>query len=155
MGPLNERDELKRLAPRLHGLPKADPFTVPDGFFERFPHQVQAAIAEGRSTNAPAWTWWKRAAFALPVLAILATGAMLLLRENTPAPVAVEVTPLPDSELVLLDDATLLAAIEDNAAAITPADLGHVDSALDETYLLAYLEEEGADLTELFNTTTE
>ena len=80
---------------------------------------------------------------------------MLLLRENTPAPVAVEVTPLPDSELVLLDDATLLAAIEDNAAAITPADLGHVDSALDETYLLAYLEEEGADLTELFNTTTE
>jgi len=153
MEQLDGHDELERLAPKLHGLPKTDPFTVPDGFFERFPHQVQAAIAEGARTPVRAWTWWKRAAIALPVIALLAFGALNFFRGDVPEPVAV--TPLPDNELILVDDAALLSAIEESVGAITPDDLGRLDSSLNETYLLAYLEEEGADLTELFNTTTE
>ena len=48
----DEMDELKHLAPTLHGLKRTDPFTVPDGFFERFPHQVQAAIVERQERSA-------------------------------------------------------------------------------------------------------
>lgn len=31
-------------APLLRSIPRTDPFVVPDGFFDRFPMQVQAAI---------------------------------------------------------------------------------------------------------------
>jgi len=42
-------------APLLRSIPKVDPFVVPEGFFDRFPHQVQRTIVE---QNAEAW--WKR-----------------------------------------------------------------------------------------------
>ncbi len=65
----------QRLAPRLHALPKEDPFRVADGFFEQFPHRVQAlavqrAKAPGRPGTRP-WAW------ALPVLALLAAAVWL------------------------------------------------------------------------------
>ena len=47
-------DELKE-APRLKGIPKNDPFVVPDGFFDRFPTVVQARIADHGHSNARVW----------------------------------------------------------------------------------------------------
>jgi hypothetical protein len=77
MDPLNEDNELKRQAPTLFGLPKADPFVVPSGFFEQFPHEVQARVTERSRTRD--WGWWRRMAIALPMLA-LGLGAFWWLR---------------------------------------------------------------------------
>jgi len=64
-------DELKD-APLLRSVPKADPFTVPDGFFERFPHSVQAR-ATARGTGGLRWPRWaRRAAWALPAMLLAA-----------------------------------------------------------------------------------
>lgn len=145
----DEMDELKHLAPTLHGLKRTDPFTVPDGFFERFPHQVQAAIVERKRSSAPAWTWWMRAAIALPVVALAVTGLWMLRTQQpdaTAQPVAV--TPLTDRELDALDDAEVLAAFDlSRTNELTDEDLGAVDLQLNEDELLAYLENE--DITDL------
>mgnify|MGYP003479063742 CR=1 FL=1 len=50
----NEPDELPG-TPFLRSLPRTDPFVVPDGFFNQFPHAVQRrAIA---ATRAPRQGW--------------------------------------------------------------------------------------------------
>ncbi len=43
-------------APLLRAIPKEDPFTAPEGFFDRFPMQVQSAIAQRKA--APWWSRW-------------------------------------------------------------------------------------------------
>lgn len=150
MEPLNEQDELKRIAPTLHALPKAEPFVVPEGFFDRFPHQVQAAIVARDPELSPAWSWWKRMALALPILALLGLGVWWL---GTPAsistPVAFNSDNLPDDPDVMegIDESELLAFIDE--AHDIPADLGSVELRLDEQELLTYLESENLDLADL------
>jgi hypothetical protein len=67
MRPNAESDPLSE-APLLRSIPKVDPFAAPESFFERFPHQVQQAIAEREA--AP---WW-RVGLSVPRLPRLAWG---------------------------------------------------------------------------------
>lgn len=45
MSALNNEDPIRE-APNLSAIPKMDPFVVPEGFFEHFPHRVQARIVQ-------------------------------------------------------------------------------------------------------------
>lgn len=67
MKPSAESDPLSE-APLLQSIPKTDPLAAPEGFFERFPHQVQQAISERQA--AP---WW-RVGLSAPRLPRLAWG---------------------------------------------------------------------------------
>lgn len=69
MKELNDNEELQKGAPTLFGLPKYDPFVVEAGFFERFPHEVQTMAFKSKA--APLSIWLKRAAVALPALAVV------------------------------------------------------------------------------------
>ena len=151
MEPLNDSNELKRDAPFLAGLPKVDPFVAPDGFFERFPHQVQAAITAQRPAAEPAWAWWKRLSVALPIIALCGLAAWMLARGSAQVELpAVAVTPLTDGELDAIDDNEIFAAFdEDDANDMTAEDLGEVGLQLNDDELLAYLENEDADITDL------
>lgn len=148
---LTDNDDWKRDAPHLAGLPKADPFIVPDGFFDRFPHQVQAAIVAQRPATTFAWPWWKRLSIALPLVALMGSGVWILTRETPVAGIpVVAVTPLTDGELDAIDDQELLAAFDETEAEeITTEDLGEVDIELNDDELLAYLEDEDTDLADL------
>lgn len=150
MGTPDDKDELNRLAPRLHGLPKADPFRVPDGFFERFPHEVQAAVVQRTRRNGPAWNWWTRFAVALPIIALLGAAAWWTLRSSEPGQaVAFDPARLTSDPRIMdeWDESELLAFIEESPDATH--DLGSVDMNLDEDVLLTYLENENADLIDL------
>ncbi len=151
MTSLDDNEELERSAPFLAGLPKADPFVMPDGFFERFPHAVQAAITDERPAAVVLWPWWKRMAVALPIIAAVGLGIWILTLQNGPAAIeAVAVTPLTDVELDALDDGELLAAFDDaEEENLTAEDLGAVALQLNADELLAYLEQENADIDDL------
>ena len=150
MEPLNDHEELERNAPILFGIPKTDPFAVPDGFFERFPHEVQARIVAQNNTRS-SWQWWKRMAVALPVVVLLA-GAIWWSQQTAPVENSLATTqfaPLPDADLDELDDNDLLAlALVPDAQDAQP-ELGNVNVNLNDNELLAYLENENADLDEL------
>ncbi|MBS1942325.1 MAG: hypothetical protein JST38_15750 [Bacteroidetes bacterium] len=78
--------ELRAQAPRLGEIPKADPFLVEKNFFDRFPHEVQALAAK---PNKAAWpVWVKRAAIALPAMAVLLFAVHTL--RPTSVPMAVD-----------------------------------------------------------------
>lgn len=66
---MHEDGQLRREAPTLFNLPKADPFLVEEGFFGQFPHAVQALVPT--HARAPRTNWLKHTAIALPVLALL------------------------------------------------------------------------------------
>ncbi len=55
MDALDNNDEL-RDAPTLRSISKVDPFVVPDGFFDRFPQQMQQRIAAERARRTR-WSW--------------------------------------------------------------------------------------------------
>lgn len=151
MDHITDNEELKSDAPVLAGLPKADPFVVPEGFFDRFPHQVQASITAQQPAPDLAWPWWKRWVAALPVVLLAAVGIWMATRSNGPVETpAVAITPLTDGELDAIDDTEILAAFDDSDAGEIPAEgLGEVALQLEEDELLAYLEHEDADMTDL------
>jgi hypothetical protein len=81
MTPRTDHDPLDD-APLLRSIPKAAPFVVPDGFFDRFPMEVQAAIAADRPVRTLAK--WQRLAWLRPAalggaLAALGMAAWLLI----------------------------------------------------------------------------
>lgn len=135
----------------LETLPTADPFVVPELFFERFPHEVQAALLHRRSARTNVWHSWKKLAFALPVAAIAILGLRIWLTNDTAstAPIEVTVTPLTEDELSALGENELLTLLENDPTTLDPTGLGNVDIDLEEEELFAYLESEHTDLTEL------
>ena len=137
----HEQEDLERLAPTLMGLPKRDPFAVPDGFFDRFPHAVQARVT---TRPAPVIVWLRRAAIALPVLALLALGAWWLnRREPGTADLAVEVpAPASEEDLYLLagDDLYVELALSEDLDAPAP------DLELSAEELALYYELNGTDV---------
>ena len=145
MNDLDDINELKRIAPTLFGLPKSDPFVVSETFFERFPHEVQAKVTAQRNAF-PVWNLWKRVAIALPVVALIAGGLWWMKRAPFVPPIAqVEVTPLTNDEIDQVEDNDLLASID-----VSPtADLGEVNVQLNDAELLAYLNNEQTDITQL------
>lgn len=147
MGTLPDNDDLKRLAPTLASLPKADPFVVPEGFFEHFPHRVQARVTAARP--APGLTpWVMRLAFALPVAAALA-GSWWMLRGDDAAvrPVAVMIPTASVDELELLDSPEEFAALVEDGEATPELTASGVD--LNEDELAVWLECERTDPAEL------
>lgn len=79
----NTIDELHD-APLLKGIPAHDPFVVPEGFFERFPHQVQERMRtpEGslsRAMRALYGSTLVRWSGAITGILLLAFGASTLL----------------------------------------------------------------------------
>jgi hypothetical protein len=145
MNTRHEHEDLKPLAPTLASIPKVDPFVVPEGLFERFPHQVQARI----TTQGPAlpWsTWVKRLAVALPLVALLA-GAWWMLRsaDRPPDQMAVEIPETTVDELELLDDPETLASLYESEVALEVS----TDMDLSDDELAAWLEAEQTDLSQL------
>lgn len=67
-------------APTLRNLSRNDPFVVPEGFFDAFPHAVQQHALAGTKTPsrlASGWQRMLRPAFAIASITILATAALL------------------------------------------------------------------------------
>jgi hypothetical protein len=154
MNDTNEPDDLKRSAPTLFGLPKADPFVVPEGFFDRFPHEVQGLVTakKHRGVN---WSAWKRTAIALPALALLGLGVWWATRPS-PQPdhlAALTGVSLTDGELDALGDDELAALTEEVIPLVEPEQaLGQVGIRLNDDELIAYFEGEGVDMNELITT---
>lgn len=77
-------------APLLRAIPKVDPFAVPEGFFDRFPAQVQAALARPQQTTA--WMRLLAQRWARPVFGTVAglvlLSSLLLLNRTTPTTMA-------------------------------------------------------------------
>lgn len=135
----NGPDEL-RDAPLLSKLRGSDPFVTPEGFFERFPQEVQQRI---RSRERGGWSL--RPKFR-PVWVIgttvmgLLMAVLVLLREPTsPTLQAREELPAMPDELVLdsWDDDQLLAEIVSEEGTVTG-----VAHDLDAEELAAYIEQE-------------
>lgn len=135
----------------LDTLPRTDPFVVPEVFFDRFPHEVQAAIVQRQSAGATVWYSWKKLAFALPVVAVAVLGLRTWLKDTavSTGPIDVAVSPLTEEELSALGDNELLTLLENDPSTLDRIDLGTLDIDLDEEELFAYLESEQTDLTEL------
>ncbi|MCB9170642.1 MAG: hypothetical protein H6597_07840 [Flavobacteriales bacterium] len=143
-------ERLKQEAPLLHGIPRTDPFEVPQGFFDRFPHQVQQQV-----TARPAGRWplqLRRAVIALPLVAVLAVLIRYFALDHAPSEnmvAAVDTTTAPtvDDLLLLDDDGTFAALAEEDPQAA----LGSAPDLTDEE-IVAYFEDEGTDITELLTT---
>lgn len=148
----NNEDTNAWKAPALEGLPKNDPFVVAPGFFDRFPHEVQA-MAVQRSRR-PALLLWRAAAIGLASGCIIGVCAWLLRPSGSddPAYVAdVMVTPLTNEELDAMDDSDLLSIAEEVEPAAAIQDLGQVRMDLNEGELIAFLEHENTDINELLD----
>jgi hypothetical protein len=141
----NEHDELSPLPPTLASIPKVDPFVVPEGLFERLPHQVQARVTGQRYV--PTWSpWVKRLAFTLPLLAMLAGIWWMLRSPETPVEqAAVEIPETTFDELELFDDPAFYTELLETEEAT----LANADVDLTEDELAAWLELEQTDLTQM------
>lgn len=140
--------DLRHTAPLLHGIAKGDPFVVPDGFFERFPHQVQGLVAKPRQR---AFLPWKRAAIALPLLVLLGIGIFRWADDGptdgtSPAALALDATDLSDADLEEADLHELFLATND-----TVSPWASIGLDLSDSEFLAYAEHEGIDLSELID----
>ena len=145
MNSANEHDELKD-APMLRSIPKVDPFVVPDGFFDRFPHQVQARVAQRTSLVERIGTWLR--SFSWPVqLAGIATIALLIAGPLyfvlRPASITegngvatIDVAPN-ELDPYTLDETDLYTAIDD-----APALMAAVGDGFTPDEMAAYLEHE-------------
>lgn len=154
MNAMNDPDDLKRSAPTLFGLPKADPFVVPEVFFDRFPHEVQGLVT-AKQHRRSTWSDWKRVAIALPALALLGLGVWWAARPM-PEPdhlAALANASLTDGELDALGDDELAALTEEVMPLADPQqELGQVGIQLNDDELMAYFEGEGVDMNELITT---
>ncbi len=143
MKELNDNEELQRSAPTLFGLPKQDRFVVEDGFFERFPHEVQALAS--KSARAPLSIWLKRAAVALPAMALVLFAVHSLRGpEVSHASVPVSEEAWLSATLDQFDTRSILAGIPDE-------DWPQFDSVtvqLTPNEALAYVDQHDIDLTD-------
>ncbi len=148
MEPRSTHDELKD-APTLRVIPKVDPFVVPEGFFDRFPQQVQARIAKPEGIFAKLWRGITEAPPALRVAGLTAvvaiiTGAVYFNLPNAPyqAPAIARFTMEPNEiDLDAIDDADLFAMIDDEPEMMT-----QVGADLSTEEMEAYLESENLPL---------
>ena len=137
----NGPDEL-RDAPLLSKLRGSDPFVTPEGFFERFPQEVQQRIRSRergrwslRPVFRPAWV------IATLMVAVVVTVFMVM-REPTAPDLQAELTEepatMPDElDLDSWDDDQLLAEIVSEEGTVTG-----VAHDLDAEELAAYIEQE-------------
>ena len=143
-----DNEDLEHLAPNLARIPKMDPFHMEEGFFERFPHQVQALVAHEKRGAWPS-VWVGRAAFTLPLIALLIGGWWFFrpLPQLPPADQVATTESLSTAELYMLEEDGLLA---DLAPEELPEHAASSEApALEADELAAYYELTGTDLTDL------
>jgi len=142
MEPIDNTDELKD-APMLRSISKHDPFVVPDGFFDRFPHAVQAKIVQRQ--RAVVKTWWSR--LVIPMISLGAIALLLIIWWVAPTPQTELRTMVPEmdehAEFAVLDatDSDLIYALFE-----TTTPMGTVDLQVDTEELIAYLDNENLPL---------
>lgn len=74
----NDIEELKKEAPTLFAIKKSDPFEVPEGFFDHFPHNVQDAVKGVHAgVQIP---FWKGLLIALPLIAVIIAVSGILIK---------------------------------------------------------------------------
>lgn len=137
----NGPDEL-RDAPLLSKLRRSDPFVTPEGFFERFPQEVQQRIRQReraawslRPVFRPAWV------IGTTVIALILT-VFLVLREPTTPLLQAELTEEP---AVMPDELVLDTWNTDQLLAEIASEEGSVSGVahdLDAEELAAYIEHE-------------
>ena len=81
MDPHEDSEELRKEAPTLFGIDRTDPFEVPEGFFDRFPHDMQEQVKSVRTgVSIP---FWRGVLIAAPlVLVIIAVSGILITMTN-------------------------------------------------------------------------
>ncbi|WKZ67035.1 MAG: hypothetical protein QY325_03695 [Flavobacteriales bacterium] len=141
MRPLAEKDPLDE-APKLgslHGAPT--PFSVPDGFFDRFPHRVQSMAIQRQAAQRPVarlLPWGPKLALAAAAVLVAFLGGRFILSEGAQAPIPTDTYAL-ESDGVMLgwDDPEVLAMVAE-----IPALAPRVGEGVDDDALATYLEEE-------------
>lgn len=139
-------EDLKNESPMLDAIPRRDPFVVPDGFFDRFPHLVQARIAKPE----PAWrrmligfwnTHWAIRT-AIPVAAALVVIFLLRIQATTDSAHATFTTDIKPEELSdwSMNDEDLFAVLPEEEGTNVWAE------PLSEEELTGYLDHEGIPL---------
>lgn len=124
-------------APLLRSIPKDGQFAVPDGFFERFPHRVQEAVAAKRR---PLWWAWlspsapmARVAWAAGVVLVAGVIWFTAPRTETDQPLTPSATALIDPDWAIADE-DLFAEL-----AVEADGVPGVQHELDADELAAYL----------------
>ena len=145
MSPLAEKDPLEE-APILGSLhAAATPFSVPDGFFERFPQQVQSMVIQRQAAQRPVarLLWWgPKVALAAAAVLVAFLGSRFILSEGAPAPVPADAYALGSGGVMLgWDDPEVLALVAE-----LPELAPRVGEGVDEEALATYLEEEDLPL---------
>lgn len=144
----DQPDEL-RDAPILRGLSKDDPFAVPDGFFDRFPHAMQAHIAHREAGGVTRTTaWWSALLLPRSIAAMAMISALVL--------VAWQIWPTTEEPAVLAETAAIepeelpWTAVNSDMLYETLGEEGFssvpMDLPTDTDVLFAYLENEDLDL---------
>lgn len=137
MDTFDNNDEL-RDAPTLRGIPKVDPFVVPDGFFDRFPQQMQQRIAAEQARRArwsmglPMWT--VKPAFGALALVAVVVLAWALWPSTDPAiaPTQLAAYETPDHLTDDLEAEDIYAALSADDPLLAEADLGLTNEELAE-----------------------
>lgn len=143
----HEHDEPED-APTLKALPKVDPFVVPEDFFERFPHVVQARIAGQPNAQGRSARWMGRVPLpvrwigAAVMLASFVGAVVLAVRDDgSTATSLASGAAIPSIGTDQVDEADLLAMIED-----APTLMAEVVKDLSVDEMAAYLAHENIPL---------
>lgn len=131
-------------APLLRSIPRTDPFQVPEGFFERFPHQLQSVVKRPRPLRTRLAEYWYslhpafRMAGVSLVLLLMALPFFLErpnVSENSLAQTAAAEVDAVDA--LYYDEESLLAALAADDEAFTA-----VGQGISDDDLTAYVEQQ-------------
>ena len=137
MTTLDPNTELRE-APVLRSIPKEDPFVVPDGFFEQFPHAVQQRITEKRERPSILSGWLRPALAACAVVALVVIAWVLWPKPASELPqIAVSTYETPDHVSDELEAEELFTALSTDDPLLAEVDLTLTDAELAE-----YIEQE-------------
>lgn len=132
----HEQDPLED-APLLRSIPRTDPFVVPEGFFEQFPHRVQAAVTRPPSLRTRLSDVWAALHPAIRVaglgLALVLVALPFLMDRRSDIDDAIAEVPTGKMDAVdalLDDDEALLAALAVDEDAFSAVGQGISDEEL-------------------------
>lgn len=113
--------ELEEISPVLSRLPKINPYTVPDGYFEQFPSTILAEARQAKVISiAPQRNTWRLAAAAVISGAILLGGWFFMQKRSSVDVLAPANVASVQTEMQQVSDTEMVAYVEGNG--ITPAD---------------------------------
>lgn len=152
----NIQEELKGEAPFLSGLPRKEPFRVPENYFEELPAKVQDRINARKPAAEAPWLEWlmRRRWVSLSAAAVLALFFSIALYLYTPEPAGMAVTNDPTVETAgqeaALTDAAVLEYIDEEtleeelmalAEGTAPAGDDETEEEVLEEYLIDHTSE--------------